>query len=285
MRLSSEIGYVAGATWKRWWIGVFSALVVGFLLLPIVIVVLLSFSSARYLQFPPPGFSLQWYRNFFHDPAWMASLWLSIRVSLMCTGLSVLLGLLASIVLVRERFPGKTVSYVLILSPLIVPGIIIAIAVFFLFSRLHMIGSPAAMAIGQAVITLPLVVVIVSATLQGFDQRLEQAAIICGASPARAFFHVTLPIIAPAVVSSALFAFLTSFDELLIPLLLADPTTITLPVRIWTSVIMQIDPTITAVSSLLVAFALVVLAVVGALRRPLARATLPRPLRGAADAG
>jgi putative spermidine/putrescine transport system permease protein len=130
-----------------------------------------------------------------------------------------------------------------------------------------MIGSPVAMALGQTVLTLPLVVIIVSATLQGFDQRLEQAAIILGASPIRAFFHVTLPIISPAVISSALFAFLASFDELLVPLLLADPTTMTLPVRIWASVIMQIDPTITAVSSVLIAVAIAVLLSAGMLRR------------------
>ena len=185
----------------------------------------------------------------------------------MCTGLSLVLGVLAAIVLVRDNFPGKTAVYVIILSPLIVPGIITAIAVFFLFSRLHMIGSPVAMALGQTVLTLPLVVIIVSATLQGFDQRLEQAAIILGASPIRAFFHVTLPIISPGVISSALFAFLASFDELLVPLLLADPTTMTLPVRLWQSVIMQIDPTITAVSSVLIAVAIAVLLSAGMLRR------------------
>ena len=267
MSVPVEIGYVAGGAWKRRALHGAAVLILVFLLLPIVIIILLSFSSGRYLQFPPPGFSLQWYERFFRDPQWMTSLWLSARVSMMCTTLSVVLGVLASIVLVRERFPGKTAVYVLILSPLIVPGIIIAIAVFFLFSRLHMMGSPVAMALGQAVLTLPLVVVIVSATLQGFDQRLEQAAIILGASPTRAFLHVMLPIISPGVISSALFAFLASFDELLVPLLLADPTTMTLPVRIWTSVTMQIDPTIIAVSSVLVAVALTVLVSAGALRR------------------
>lgn len=267
MSVTAEIDDTTGEAWRRRALHGLVVLILLFLLLPIVIIVLLSFSSSKYLEFPPPGFSLQWYARFFHDPQWMTSLWLSVRVSAMCTALSVVLGVLASIVLVRERFPGKTAGYVLILSPLIVPGIIIAIAVFFLFSRLHMIGSPVAMALGQTVLTLPLVVVIVSATLQGFDQRLEQAAIILGASPMRAFFHVTLPIISPGVISSALFAFLASFDELLVPLLLADPTTMTLPVRIWTSVIMQIDPTITAVSSVLVGFALAVLLSAGALRR------------------
>ncbi|HLI11158.1 MAG TPA: ABC transporter permease [Alphaproteobacteria bacterium] len=263
----AEIDEIGVAAWKRWALWAIAGGVLLFLLLPIALIILLSFSSARYLQFPPPGFSLQWYRTFLQDPQWMTSLWLSFRVSLMCTGLSVVLGVLAAVVLVRRQFPGKTAVYVLILSPLIVPGIIIAIAVFFLFSRLHMIGSPVAMALGQTVLTLPLVVVIVSATLQGFDQRLEQAAIILGASPLRAFIHVTLPIIAPGVVSSALFAFLASFDELLVPLLLSSPTTMTLPVRIWTSVIMQIDPTITAVSSTLVAVAVAVLLTAGLLRR------------------
>jgi putative spermidine/putrescine transport system permease protein len=253
--------------WRRSALWLAAGLSLLFLLFPIAIIMLLSFSAARYLQFPPPGFSIQWYQSFFGDPQWMTSLWLSAKVSLMCTVLSLSLGVLASIALVRERFSGKTAVYVLVLAPLIVPGIIVAIAIYFLFARLHMIGSPVAMALGQAVLTLPIVVVIVSATLQGFDRRLEQAAIILGASPARAFLHVTLPIISPAVISAALFAFLASFDELLIPLLLADPTTMTLPVRIWTSVIMAIDPTITAVSSVLIAAALVVLIAAAVLKR------------------
>lgn len=267
MRRVAGTARVGLGAWRRRALNVVVGLTLIFLMAPIVVVVLLSFSSGRYLQFPPPGVSLHWYARFFDDPDWMTSLWLSLRVSAMCTLLSVVLGVLASIVLVRERFPAKTVAYVLILSPLIVPGIIIAIAVFFLFSRLRMVGSPVAMALGQTVLTLPLVVVIVSATLQGFDQRLEQAAIILGASPARAFFHVTLPIISPGVISGALLAFLVSFDELLVALLLANPTTTTLPVRIWTSVTLQIDPTITAVSTVLIGFAMAVLLTTGFLRR------------------
>lgn len=252
---------------RQWALWAAAGLALLVLMLPIALIVLLSFSSARYLRFPPPGYSLVWYRQFFNDPQWMSSLWLSLRVSLMCTALSLLLGVLASIALVREKFAGKAAVYVLILAPLIVPGIIIAIAIYFLFARLHMIGSPVAMALGQAVLTMPLVIVIVSATLQGFDERLEQAAIVLGATPLKAFLYVTLPIIAPGVVSGALFSFLASFDELLIPLLLADPTTMTLPVRIWTNVIMTIDPTITAVSSVLIGIAVAVLGTAGLLRR------------------
>jgi putative spermidine/putrescine transport system permease protein len=238
-----------------------------FLLAPIAVIVLLSFSAARYLEFPPPAYSLHWYAEFFRNPEWTSSFWLSLRLSLAATSISVLAGLLAALALVRGRFPGKAAVYVVILSPLILPGIIVAIGTYFLFARLHMIGSPVAMALGQSVLTLPLVIVIVAATLQSFDERLEQAAINLGASPRRAFLYVTLPIIAPGMLSGALFAFLSSFDELLIPLLLSSPTTITLPVRIWLSVTMQIDPTITAVSSFLIAGALVVIGAASIIRR------------------
>jgi putative spermidine/putrescine transport system permease protein len=246
-------------SWKRVALGVLVGCVLMFLIIPIAIIIPLSFGSAQYLQFPPPGFSLQWYHRFFGRPEWMASLWLSVRVAVMSTVMTVALGLGASIALVRGRFPGKTVVYAIILSPMIVPTIITAIAVYFFFARLHMIGSPLAMALGHTVVALPLVVIIVSATLQGLDPRLEQAAASLGASPARAFLAVTLPLVSPGIVSGALFAFLTSFDELLIPLFLSGPTTMTLPVRIWTDVIMQIDPIITAVSSFLIGVALLIL--------------------------
>jgi len=267
LRLASS-----GSFWRlvALWAAILLSLI--FLLAPIAIIVALSFSAARYLQFPPPGFSLQWYREFFRNPDWMSSLWLSLRIALGATATALLLGLLAAVALVRERFPAKTAIYVLVLAPMIVPTIITAIAVYFLFARLRMIGSPIAMALGQAVLVLPLVVIIVSATLQGFDRRLEQAAIILGASPLQAFLRVTVPMIAPGIASAALFAFLSSFDELLIPLLLSSPTTMTLPVRIWTSVIMQIDPTITAVSSFLIALAIAVLGAAGLLRRARGRA-------------
>jgi putative spermidine/putrescine transport system permease protein len=255
------------AGWKQGAFAAATGCVALFLLLPIGIIIPLSFSSAQYLQFPPPGFSLQWYARFFGRPEWMASLWLSLRVAVMSTVFTVTLGVLAALALVRGRFAGKSAAYAVILSPMIVPTIITAIAVYFFFARLHMIGSPLAMALGHTVVALPLVVIIVSATLQAFDVRLEHAAISLGASPARAFLAVTLPVVSPGVISGALFAFLTSFDELLIPLFLSGPTSMTLPVRIWTNVIMQIDPTIAAVSSFLIGVAVVVLGSVAMLRR------------------
>ncbi len=252
--------YEPGPSGKRIALLVVSGFVLLFLIGPLLIIVPISFSSAQYLKFPPPGLSLQWYDRFLGRPEWLSSLLLSLRVALMSTAMTTVLGVLTSLALVRGRFRGKGLVYGIILAPMIVPTIITAIAVYFLFSRLDMVGSPFAMALGHTVIALPLVVIIVSATLQSFDVRLEQAAIGLGASPLRAFLQITLPLIAPGVVTAALFAFLTSFDELLIPLLLSGTTSQTLPVRMWNSVLMQIEPTIAAVSTFLIGVAVVVLA-------------------------
>jgi len=248
-------------------IGVVAGLDLLFLILPILLVLPLSFSSAQYLVFPPPGFSLQWYGQFFGRPEWMSSLFLSLQVSVMATALTCVLGLLASLAMVRARFPGKTAAYVILLAPMIVPSIITAVAIYLFLARFNMVGNALGMALGLTVVTLPLFTIIVSATLQGFDVHLEQAAISLGAGPLVAFARVTLPIIAPGVISGALFAFLTAFGDLLIPLLLSGPTTVTLSVRIWTNLVMQINPTIAAVSSFLTMVALVVLGSVGLLRR------------------
>lgn len=232
-----------------------------FLVLPILIIVPISFSADQYLRFPPSGFSLEWYRRFFHRPEWMASLWLSVEVALMSTAMTLAIGVPGAMALVRGRFPGKSLIYGILLSPMIVPTIITGVAIYLFFAKLNLVGNPFAMALGHTVLSLPLMIIIVSATLQGFDERLEQAAYNLGASRIQTFWHVTLPLIAPGVVSGTLFSFLSSFDELIIPLLLAGSTTFTLPVRIWNSVFMQVEPTIAAVSSFLIALAVIVIIV------------------------
>jgi len=243
------------------------AAIVSFLMLPFVVIVPISFSSAPYLTFPPPGLSLQWYERFFGRAQWLDSIWVSVQVAGLSTVLTTALGLTAALALVRGRFPGKTAVYAAILAPMIVPVIVTAIATFFLFSRLGMVGTVLAMALGHTVVALPVTVIVVSATLAGFDRRLEHAAISLGASPLTAFRRVTLPIIAPGVISGALFAFLTSFDELMIPLFLGGPRAETLAVRIWNSVNLEIEPTIAAVSTFLIVIAVLVLAAASLLKR------------------
>lgn len=240
-----------GATWC----------VLLFLILPILVIVPISFSADQYLRFPPSGFSLEWYRHFFQRPEWMESLWLSVRIAVLSTAMTLALGVPGAIALVRGRFPGKGIVYAILLSPMIVPTIITGVALYLFFAKLGLIGSPVAMALGHTVLALPLMIIILSASLQGFDERLEQAAYSLGAGRLQTLRHVTLPLIAPAVISGALFSFLSSFDELIVPLFLAGTSSFTLPVRIWNSVFMQVEPTIAAVSSFLIAVAVIILVI------------------------
>ena len=238
-----------------------------FLIAPIVIILIVSFSAADYLSFPPPALSLRWYARFVGVPGWRRAIWVSVQVASLTMLFATTLGLPAALALVRGRFPGKGAVYAFLLSPAIVPTIITAMGLYFFFARLKATGSLLAMALGHTVLALPVVIIIVAATLQGFDIRLEQAALSLGASRLTALRRITLPLVAPGVLSAALFAFLTSFDELLIPLFLSGVEIQTLTVRIWNSLQLEVDPTIAAVSSFLVGFTGAVLGASAVLRR------------------
>ena len=238
-----------------------------FLIAPVVIIVIVSFSAADYLSFPPPALSLRWYGRFFGVPTWREAIGVSVRVAGLTTLFATALGLAAAVALVRGRFRGKGAAYAVLLSPAIVPTVITAIALYFFFARFKATGSILAMALGHTVLALPVVVIIIAATLQGFDIRLEQAALSVGASRLTALRRVTLPLIAPGILSAALFAFLTSFDELLIPLFLSGVETQTLTVRIWNSLQLEVDPTIAAVSSFLIGVTAAILGASAVLRR------------------
>jgi putative spermidine/putrescine transport system permease protein len=244
-----------------------AALVLVLLIAPIVIVAIVSFGSAESLSFPPPGFSLRWYRRLASLPAWRQSLWVSVQVATITMVLATGLGLMASLALVRSRFRGKGLVYALLLSPMIVPTIITAVALYFFLARIGGTGSILAMAVGHTVLALPIVVIVITSTLQGFDSRLELAAFSLGASRFTTFRRITVPLIAPAVFSAALFAFLTSFDELLIPLFLAGVEAETLSVRIWNSLLLEVDPMIAAVSTFFVVVTMAVLGASALLRR------------------
>ena len=231
---------------------VLSSLVLAFLVLPLLVVVPLSFSSARYLSFPPPGFSLQWYANFFGREAWTGAAVLSFWVGLATTALAVLLGVPAAIGLVRGRFPGQRLAHALILSPVIAPGIVVAVGAYYAYAGFGMVGRPSALVLAHTCLAVPFVVVNVSASLAGVDRRLEQAALSLGATPLGTFRQVTLPLIQPGLLAGAIFAFVTSFDELLVALFLSGTTAVTLPRRMWEQIQFAIDPTIAAASALLI---------------------------------
>src|SRR5262245_40869307 len=237
-----------------------------FLIAPVIIILIVSFSGADYLSFPPPYLSLRWYQRFLGTPSWRQAIVVSTQVAVLTMLFATSLGLLAALALVRGHFRGKGAIYAVLLSPLIVPTIITAIGLYFFFVRLKATGSILAMALGHTVLALPVVVIIMAAALQGFDLRLERAALSLGASRLYALRRITLPLIAPGVLSAALFAFLTSFDELLIPLFLSGTEVQTLTVRVWNSLLLEVDPTITAVSSFLIAVTCVVLGASALLR-------------------
>jgi putative spermidine/putrescine transport system permease protein len=242
-------------------------LVLLFLALPILIVAVLSFSSASYLTFPPPAFGLRWYRAYLGGEEWLASTWLSLTVAGCVVVVATSLGTLAALGLSRLRGPVRVVVAGLIVSPLIVPGIIAAIGIYYAFSRYRLVGTPIGLVLAHTCLAVPFVVTSVSASLAGFDRRLEQAALSLGATPWGTFRQVTLPLISPGVLVGALFAFITSFDELIVALFLSGSGAITLPRRMWDDLRFAIDPTIAAVSTLTIVLTAVLLGGAQLMRR------------------
>jgi len=235
-----------------WTVQFVAGAVFAYLIFPIVVVVPLSFSSGTYLSFPPPSLGLRWYRNFFERSDWLGSAWLSIWVGLAVTLLATALGTPAAIALVRSRFRGRTLVNSFIITPLIAPTIIVAIGIYFFYVRLGLIGNPVALIIAHTCLAVPFVVINVSATLYGCDERLEYAAMSLGATPWRTFLQVTLPNIRPGVLAGALFAFISSFDELIVALFMSGTTAVTLPRKMWESIQFEIDPTIAAASTMII---------------------------------
>ena len=246
---------------------VIGGLTLVFLVLPIFIVFPLGFSASPYLEFPPAGFSLRWYARYFASTKWMTATLLSTQIALGTTALALAIGVPASFGLVRRMLPGKGLLLAFFMAPIIVPYIITAIAVYFLFARLGLVGHPLALLAAHTLLAVPKVVVIVAAALKGFDRTLERASMSLGAGPWTTFYRVTYPSIRPAVVTAALFAFLTSFDELILSMFITGPSTVTLPKLMWDAVRLEIDPTIAAASSLLIGVAVVILGTLEALRR------------------
>ncbi len=233
-----------------------------FLVTPILVIFILSFSTSRYLEFPPPGYSLRWYQNLGGDPSWRESLLTSIEVAIPVTLLATCLGTAAAVGLARSRSRAKELLFSLTLTPMIVPSIVTAVAAFLWFAPVHLIETRTALILSHTAIAIPLVVLSVSGNLQEVDHSLELCARSLGATPFVAFCKVTLPLIRPGVVGGSLFAFITSFDEPVISLFVAGTKTVTLPKRMWDGIRYEIDPTVSAVSTLIVLFTsiLVVLA-------------------------
>lgn len=232
-------------------IGLWAALVVIWLLSPIVVVTIMSFTGAGSFKFPPPSWSLQWYRNFFEDPGWYEALWNSLKIAIIVMLVATTAGTLAAIGLQRTK-ARRTAAAVqaALLLPTVVPAVVAGIGMYALFLQWRITGTLHGFVLAHVVLVLPFVVISVSSSLQGFDRGLEQAAASLGAGPVAAFFQVTLPGILPGVLTGALLAFLGSFNETLVSLFLGSPFLNTLPVEMYSSVARDSDPTIAAASAL-----------------------------------
>ena len=254
--LAGRIALSAGAT-----------VMVLFLALPMVVIIVTSFGDNAFGAFPPDSWTLQWYQTLFADDSkWPAALSLSVLIATLCTVFSLVLAVTAATALTRSELPLRSAVYALVLGPLIIPQIVIALGLFLLFEPAAMLGSPVAIALGHTVLASPIAVLILVATLRGIDERLEDAAASMGAGRLTVARRITFPLAAPGMVAAAIFSFITSFDEFFISQFLSSAETVTLPVQVFNSLTFDIDPSVTAISALLIAMAFLALVLVGVVR-------------------
>ncbi|MBC8035804.1 MAG: ABC transporter permease [Rhizobiales bacterium] len=245
----------------------FTALVLLFLIAPILAVIPLSFNAEPYFSYPMPGLSLQWYRDFFGNDRWTGALLLSIKLAVTVTIASTVLGTMAALGLSRTQLPLRALILGLLLLPMIVPVIIIAVAVFMSFGYFGLIGTFAGLALAHTALATPFVVITVTSTLTSFDWTLQRAAQGLGATSLFTFRKVILPLILPGIVTGAIFAFVTSFDEVVVALFLASAEQRTLPKQMFSGIREMISPTITAAATVQVVFSVCLLVGAEFLRR------------------
>lgn len=245
-----------------WWSiarAVVCGLIVFYLIAPMIIILIISFSSAQFLAFPPPGFSLQWYRKLFADAAWLDALITSVQIMMPTGTIATVLGTAAAVGIARGRFPGAAIVSSFLMAPVVVPVIITAAAMFGIFRGFGLYGTLTGLILAHAVLTIPYVVTTVLASLHMVDEQLENAALTLGATPWSAFWRVVFPLILPAILSGFLFAVIISFDELVVSIFISSPTLRPVTVKMWSDIRGDIDPTISAIGTVLFLFSLVVL--------------------------
>jgi ABC-type spermidine/putrescine transport system permease subunit II len=227
-------------------------LVLAFLIFPLVVVIPESFSPSAVLQFPPVGLSLRWYQDFFNGPFWLDALRLSIELGVAVAVLSTAVGLLAAVALSRYVTLGRGLLRAVVLSPLIVPVIVTAIALFDVMIRLNLVGTFPGLVIAHTILALPFPVIVLENALRSVDPNLEDAAVSLGASRLRAFVQVTLRMITPSLLGAALFAFMASWDEVVIVLFVGGALMQTLPVKMFEFLTTEVRPTVASASTLLI---------------------------------
>lgn len=253
---------------------VLCGLIFFFLIAPIAVVIPLSFNAQDFftftpemLRFDPEGYSLKHYRDFFSNPDWQQALSNSVKIAPVATVISVSLGTLAAIGLSQPHVPARRAIMAILISPMIVPLIISAAGMYFFYSKIGLAGTYWGVVLAHAALGIPFVIITVTATLVGFDHSLTRAAANMGADPVTTFFKVQMPLILPGVISGGLFAFITSFDEVVVVIFVGSAKQQTLPWQMFIGLREQISPTILAVATILVVISIALLATVEMLRR------------------
>lgn len=240
-----------------WLRNVIAFAVYAFILVPTLIVIPISCGGSGELTFPPRVWSLELYEQLFTSSSWMGTILQSLKVAGLTMVISVLIGVPASYGLVRFEFPGKRLVMLLLMSPILVPVIVISLGLYLYFSRLHLVGTTAGLVVSHVAYVTPFMMMTVMAGVKKLDPALEFATTIVGANRRTVFFKVVLPQLRASIFAGALFAFLVSFDEVVIAWFLTSPTTTTLPVKMYSSIQWDISPVIAAVSALLTVLSLV----------------------------
>lgn len=266
----------AGPLERSWYYSyrVICALIFFFLVMPIVVIVPLSFNAQPYftftaemLSFDPEGYSLRWYRDFLTSDEWLTGIRNSFVIAIASTALATTLGTIAALGLSRSYIPGRNALMALLISPMVVPLIISAAGMYFFYSSIGLVATFPGIILAHTALGTPFVIIAVTATLVGFDQTLIRAAATCGADPTTTFFRVIMPLIAPGVISGALFAFITSLDEIVIVYFIAGPNQTTVPLKMFSGIREEISPTILAVASILVGISILLLTTLELIRR------------------
>ncbi len=241
-------------------------LVIVFLAVPAFFIIPVSFTEAQFLSWPPRGFSLQWYESVLSNPVWVEAGLRSLLIAISAGGLGMLFGVPAAFYIARKaRF--KTAMIGFLVSPIIMPNIIIAVSLFYLYARLGLVGTDLGLVIGHTVLAVPYVVVTMIAVLKHYDERLDHAAYTLGANKARTFVHVTFPLMRAGMVAAFMFAFIISFDELTIALFVTGGQVTTLPKKMWDDALLQVSPTLAAVAAMVLVFMTIVILVSELVRR------------------
>ena len=283
---SAPVYYSLSHRLGSWLLRLSSWLILLFLIMPILVIVPLSFNAEPFFSFTEgmltlqsEAYSLRWYREVFTDQAWLLSIKNSFLIGIGSTIIATVLGTCAAVGLARAEMPARRLITAILLSPMIVPVIITAAGMFFFYSNIGLSGNYLGITLAHAVLGTPFVIITVTATLASFDYGLARAALSLGATPLRVFFDIILPLIRPGVISGALFAFITSFDEVVVILFMASPQQRTIPRQMFSGLREQINPSILAVATLLIIMSIMLLITLELLRRRSER------LRTGADSG